>query len=232
VQCPRLESILHGLGCEAFELSQPYWDLLRSHKLVHSAEEEERRRFKLASAATPSGEFASKVSIVLQAAVRACELTRDTELRFVKGGDLQLQTLYDRAQKLFMVHERFATCGHATDALGLPFNLGVPDIVFHTCNKLFTDLTEQLPPDAFKEADGYTSVELHRRLQIRLAEQQLLNYFRLDAVQVSCDKSSIFKAEPSGSTPGPGSSAIHIQHHTRSCYEGMTDVLVAEEGKC
>ncbi|KAK3173866.1 hypothetical protein K4F52_010389, partial [Lecanicillium sp. MT-2017a] len=93
LDCPRLESILHGLGCEAFELSQPYWDLLRSHKLVHSAEEEERRRFKLASAATPSGEFAFKVSVVLQAAVRACQLTRHTELRFVKGGDLQLQTL-------------------------------------------------------------------------------------------------------------------------------------------
>ncbi|KAK3173992.1 hypothetical protein K4F52_010330 [Lecanicillium sp. MT-2017a] len=88
---------------------------------------------------------------------------------------------------------------------------------------------EQLPPDAFEEADGDASVDLQRKLQVRLAEQQMLNYFRLDAMKVSRDESSGFLAEPSAPTPWPSSTAIHIQHHSLFCCEQMKNVLTAED---
>ncbi|KAM3553302.1 hypothetical protein ARSEF4850_006982 [Beauveria asiatica] len=89
--CPRLNDILYGLGYEGLELSQPYWDILRRHGLLRTADEEQCAQFKLATPSSiPDDWFATRINTLLHAAMRACGLAEDTNFRFVQAGALDL----------------------------------------------------------------------------------------------------------------------------------------------
>ena len=83
-----------------------------------------------------------------------------------------------------MIHKRFASFEGAVEELGLPGGVKTSDIVFYTVNKLFTDALEQLPRYLFQREHNNKSTEWHLKLYARLAEQRLLNFFRLDAIQI------------------------------------------------
>lgn len=233
-QCSRLDDILYGLGYEGIELSQLYWDILRQHDFLRTADEEQRARFKLADPVSlPDDGFATRVNTLLQAAVRACGLARGIAFRFVRAGALDLHSLYVEDEKLFIIHERLVSKEGIADALGLPHNLRTADFLFHAVNRILTDLLEQLPADAFSMEGGPKPVEWQRRMHVRLAEQRFFDFSRLETIRVLAQH-----PEPTITTEwlpdlwAPGT-VIEIQCHTLSCAKGLQkNVLVAADGEC
>lgn len=209
--------------------------MLHEYNLIHSAEEEERERFKLADPIqTLSSDFSIRINTLLQAAVRACPLTNGTAIQFVEAGTLGLQTLYAHTERLLMIHGRFVSFEGAVEELGLPGGVKTSDVVFHTVNKLFTDALEQLPRYLFESEPSNKSTEWHVRLHMRLAEQRLLNFFRLDAIQIlTSSENSLMIAKWSETMAWPPDTTLEIQYHDLSrCAVGRQgNLLVAEDGK-
>ncbi len=184
---PRLDHIIQGLGCEGTELTNAYWAILRRHDLIHTAEEEEYRRFTAAppvTAAALESAFATSVQRLLCACVRACPKTNGIAINFVQAGQLHLQLFYSEEERLFRAHERWLSVRGAIDELGLPDDLMELDVVFHTVKRLFAEALEQMPREVFVEEDDVRTGEWRRKLEVSRAEQRLLNYLRMGNLRV------------------------------------------------
>lgn len=72
LQNPRLDHIIQGLGREPYKLTKTYWDIMRRHKLLRTAEEEEGLLFNAAPPATvPETAFSASVHRLFRACARA-----------------------------------------------------------------------------------------------------------------------------------------------------------------
>ncbi|KAL2132429.1 hypothetical protein VTI74DRAFT_3798 [Chaetomium olivicolor] len=231
---PRLDHIIQGLGCEGAELTNAYWTILRQRNLVHTAEEEEYRRFTAAppvTAAELDSAFAMLVRRLFSACVRACPKTNGIAVNFVKAGQLHLQLFYSEAERLLRVHDRWLSARGAIEELGLPDDLVEADIVFHTVKTLFADALEQLPREVFVE-DNSKTAEWRKKLEVSRAEQRLLNYWRMGDLIVD-------------TVPGPGlhlrwdvdprqsfDTSVEIQCHRASqCSHLWDSLLIAEDAR-
>lgn len=167
-------------------MTDSYWAILRRHNLIRTAEEEERRRFTTAppvAAAALETAFAKSVHRLLRACVHACPKTNGIAIQFVQAGQLHLQLFYSEAERSFRVHERWLSIDGAIEELGLPNDLLHVDAVFHAVKRLFADALEQLPCEVFVE-DGSRTAEWRRKLEVSCAEQRLLNYLRVEKLDV------------------------------------------------
>ncbi|GAB1315574.1 hypothetical protein MFIFM68171_05784 [Madurella fahalii] len=177
----RLDQIIQGLGYEGAELTDGYWAILRQYNLIRTAEEEEQRRFAAAPLVdVPESTFAKSVHRLLRACVRACPTTDGMAIRFVQAGQMRLQIVFSEAERLFLVHDRWLSVQDAVMELGLPDDLTEADITFHTVKRLFADALEQLPCSMFPQ-DSPMTADLQRKLDIKHAEQRLLNHHLLVA---------------------------------------------------
>ena len=226
-----MDRILQGLGREGYELSQPYWNLLRNYGLVRTAEEEEREQFQRTRAIEkPTEEFAIHVSSLLKAALRSCMVTRDVEICFVRAGTLQLQTIYAHNERLFMIHERFTDLDTAMYGLGLPNNFKFMDAVYHTSKKLFADAIEQLPEALFAKENSSCPTDWHRQLELRLVEQRLINFLRLNDIEVLAGHNFIRNSWAHSSLPSD--MVVEVQCHDASrCSLSKENVLIAADGE-
>ncbi|KAK3309069.1 uncharacterized protein B0T15DRAFT_483533 [Chaetomium strumarium] len=230
----RLDHIIQGLGCEGVQLADSYCAILRRHNLIRTAEEEEHRRFTTAppvAAAELETAFAKSVRRLLRACVHACSKTNGIAIQFVQAGQLHLQLFYSEAERLFRVHERWLSIGGAIEELGLPDNLLDVDAVFHTVKRLFADALEQLPCEVFVE-DGSRTAEWRRKLEVSCAEQRLLNYLRVENLDVKEIWSNgqlllSWKVDPRLDF----GTSVEIQCHSASrCLHLRDRLLTAEDG--
>ncbi|KAJ0120105.1 hypothetical protein J7T55_000958 [Diaporthe amygdali] len=170
----RLHYIIEGLGRDGFELHQRYWTLLRSHGLLWTAEEEEQRRFRAAPyVPVPETTFATSVSRLLRACIRACPQTTEMAMSFVQAGQLHLQLSFSEDEQLFRIHERWLRMDTAINELALDDDLEEINIVWYTVKSLFSDALEQLPRQWFVAEDKVKTSEWQRKLEILRAEQRL-----------------------------------------------------------
>jgi hypothetical protein len=180
---PRLNQIIQGLGCEGVGLTRQYWDLLRRHGLVRTAEEEEQRRFTTATPTlvglTTDPGFETSVCHLLRACMRACPQTNGMEIIFVEAGQLHLHLYFSKAERLFRIHNRWLCLDGARKELNLPDDLIKPDVVFHTVKLLFANALGQLPREAFLDEGNEKTPEWRKKLEIIGAEQRLLNHQRI-----------------------------------------------------
>jgi hypothetical protein len=234
LQNQRLRHIIQGLGCEGMELTTMYWNILRRHDLIHTAEEEERLRFTAAPpAVVPETSFATIVCRLLRACVRSFHKTNNMEIRFVQAGQLHLQLFYSEAERLFLIHERWLSIEGAIEELGLSDDLVEADVVFHTVKGLFADALEQLPREVFLEDANTRTAEWRRKLEMSRAEQRILNYLRM--VNVNID---IVKGRPelrlrwAVDYHWSVDTSLEIQCHRASrCSHLRDNLLIAEDGR-
>ena len=234
VQNPRLDHIIHGLGCEGVELTKMYWTLLRKQNLVRTAEDEEQRRFTAAPPTdVPQTTFAASVYRLIRACVRACPQTNGMAITFVKAGTLHLHLFFSEAERLFRIHERWLTPDGALTELGLPEDLTEADMIFHAVKRLFAEALEQLPRSAFLEEGDGREAEWRRKLEISLAEQRLLNYFRTWG-EVNTD---LFRTVPTWMVKWNAAAQMNRQnvevqcHRASRCSYLRDSLLIADDGK-
>lgn len=229
---PRLDHIIQGLGCEGVELTKTYWTILRRHKLVRTAEEEECRRFTAAASVTTAAlgsDFAKWVNRLLSACVRACSKTRGIAINFVQAGQLHLQLFYSEAERLLRVHERWLTLHGAIEELGLPDDLVETDVVFHTVKRLFADALDQLPRDLFVEEDKSRTEQWRRMWEVSRTEQRLLDYLRMGDLRVDTIPESLgLRLTWNVGCRQPG---VEIQcHRAAQCSHLMDGLLTSDDG--
>ncbi|KAK4450390.1 hypothetical protein QBC34DRAFT_461980 [Podospora aff. communis PSN243] len=173
----RLNDTIRGLGCEGVELAKEYWAVLVDHGVLHTAEEEEQRRFK----AAPSFAFPDNPSKLLLAIRRllcacmlACPQTNKISIRYVDAGQLLLHLVYDNsAAPTLLIHAGWLT--DPQEQLELPPSTTCSDIAFHAVKFLFREALKHLPAGDFADNSGSPhQPDEQRRLQITLAEQKLL----------------------------------------------------------
>lgn len=163
--------------------------------------------------------------------MRGCELTKDTTIRFVKAGALDLQSLYVEDKKLFLIHERSVSREGAADILGLPCEMITKDLAFHTVVKLFTDLLERLPANLFLTGNANKSIEWQRKSHVRLLEQRFLDHLRLELIRLSVNYQTGTVITEWPQHYWPLDTAIEIQYHSISCgRELQKRILVAADG--
>jgi hypothetical protein len=233
---PRLNQIIQGLGCEGVGLTRRYWDILRRHGLMHTAEEVEQRRFTTAPLTpvdrrTTSG-FATLVYSLLRACMRACPQTNGMEISFVQAGQLHLHLFFSKAEGLFRIHERWLCLDGARKELNLPDDLIEPDVVFHTVKLLFANALGQLPREAFFDEGNARTPEWRKKLEIIGAEQRLLNHQRIGKLTLD-----LMVGRPGlsvGWTVDPRlkvGDEVEIQcHRVSRCAHLRNSLLIAEDG--
>jgi hypothetical protein len=232
---PRLDQIIQGLGCEGVGLTKRYWDILRRHGLVRTAEEEEQRRFTTAPLTPPdrrtASGFATSVYRLLRACIRACPQTNGMEISFVQAGQLHLHLFFSKAEGLFRIHERWLCLDDARKELNLPDDLVEPDVVFHTVKLLFANALGQLSREAFFEAGNARTPEWRKESEIIGAEQRLLDHQRVGELTV---QSMI--GRPGFCVRAVGSrlkvdDEVEIQcHRVSRCAHLRDTLLIAEDG--
>lgn len=183
-------------------------------------------------AETPPTSFATSITRLLRACLRACPQTNHKAIKFVKAGQLHLHIFYSEPEALFSIHERWLTSAGAIQELGLAEDLIESDILFHAVKGLFADALEQLPRDQFQDEDDSRTGEWRRKLEISRSEQRLLNYLRIrDLVATpSVGLPSIQVAWPVDPRWNQ-EATVEIQcHNVSHCTSGRDDLLVAEDG--
>ncbi|CAK7215016.1 hypothetical protein SCUCBS95973_002332 [Sporothrix curviconia] len=188
---PRLMHVIQSLGCTGVQLTATYWYILRKYDLVHTAEDEELRRFTAAAEATiPDTAFATSLQRLLHACFRACPQTDGISLQFVEAQQLDLQLSYSEDECLFRINDRWLSAEGARAELDLVGMQSGADILYLAVKSLFADALEQLPLELFTvQDDGEHSQtqrtpERWRKLAISLAEQRLLNYLMVEKMSV------------------------------------------------
>ena len=187
-QNPRLDYIIRGLGYQGVELTEPYWDILRKHNLVRTAEEQESKLFKAAPGTdVPKTSFATGVCNLLGACLKACREVKDYTICFVQAKKLDLHIFLSEEEILFRIHDRWLTKKGAVNGLGLRGAMTEADLIYNAVRFLFADALKQLPLEVFTEVGGGYEDGTHdmtpvrrRKLQVNLAERRLLNYLRID----------------------------------------------------
>ncbi|CAK7240824.1 MAG: hypothetical protein STHCBS139747_002272 [Sporothrix thermara] len=185
---PRLDYIIRGLGYQGVELTEPYWDILRKHNLVRTAEEQESKLFKAAPGTdVPKTSFATGVCNLLGACLKACREVKDYTICFVQAKKLDLHIFLSEEEILFRIHDRWLTKKGAVNGLGLRGAMTEADLIYNAVRFLFADALKQLPLEVFTEVGGGYEDGTHdmtpvrrRKLQVNLAERRLLNYLRID----------------------------------------------------
>ncbi|KAF4985700.1 hypothetical protein FDECE_16375, partial [Fusarium decemcellulare] len=179
VKNPRLDKIIEGLGRTPFELQNTYWDILNTFNMVRSAEDEQRCRFLAADPLiVPEEDFAQQIDRLLRGILCTCPQTKDTELKFVKAGNLLLQTFYLEEERLIKVHERWLNLDETTKELGIPHSVSEIDVLFCAVTWLYNDILDQILIEKFSSNDGQPS-SWHRETQKNLAFQRLLEHSRV-----------------------------------------------------
>jgi hypothetical protein len=176
--------------------------------------------------------FATSIRRLFAACLRSCPQTNGMAIDFVQAGQLHLPLFFSKDERTLRVHERWLSIDGAIDELGLPKEWAEVNIVFHAVKRLFANALKQLPLDMFR-GDESRSAEGRRRLQIALAEQRLLNNWRLStglkvrAIQ-GCPDLLVRWAE---TTKFPMDLVIDVWCHEASQYSHVRDsLLISEDG--
>ncbi|KAL1905472.1 hypothetical protein Sste5344_008831 [Sporothrix stenoceras] len=190
----RLHDVISGLGREGVQLPKAYWDILRQHQLVRTADEEERRRFTSAPFAdVPETSFATSLCRLLNGCFRACTQMSGIDFVFVQAGQLSLHLYFsDDDDPHFRIHDRWLSLeGAATELCLSPQIQSQSDILFHAVKNLFSDAAAQVPFDApiFYDVEQQNiAPEKRRRQEVIHTEQRLLDYTRIQHLTIEPDQ--------------------------------------------
>ncbi|KAG6362559.1 hypothetical protein INS49_007651 [Diaporthe citri] len=173
---PRLRQAIEGIGRKPYEVSKKCWDILEKKNLVRTAEEEALRRFKDAKK-VPSLNISFGLSVyrLLQACIRACPQAPNTQVRFMRAGQLHIDVAISEDKRLLLVHELWLSMKDAVKELGLSGKMAEDKVVIFTVKNLFADVLQQLPRDAFQQERSVRSSEWHMKQEINRAEERLVN---------------------------------------------------------
>jgi hypothetical protein len=165
-------------------LTDRYWKLLHKHHLIHTAAEEEHKRFMTAPLAmTPDTAFATAINSHFSACLQACPYTKDMTAEFIQAGQLRLALFFASNEGKFRIHQRYLSLDNTVAELGLPQTVEDMDIKEHVLRQLMTEALYQLPLESFRasasNAQTLKTPEDIRDIQIRLAEQRLIESRRL-----------------------------------------------------
>ena len=228
-QNPALPAIIDGLGLQGEELSDAYWALLASFRLVRTADQEQKRRFERAElCSTRPSAFASWCDHLLQACIRGCSYTRGVCVRFVHAGGLSLHTLYADSERgrFLLVHADWLDPERGRQRLGLPTNVVESDLLFHAVRQLFSDAIDQVPASCF-DPEHVQSLASLRKWEKTRAEQRILEFLRLfREAHVSIRPSQIVIEHSVRLAPAPT-----YQLHRLSTCEALMQSLIASDGE-
>jgi hypothetical protein len=225
--------MIQGLGRESVELPDSYWSVLDKYKLIRTAEQEQRRRFLDAQVvAAPPTHFAQETSRLIRACLRSCPQTSDTSIQFVSAGLLSLQTSYVADERLSKIHERWLENDQATQELGLPTDLTEANVLFHSTKRIFADILDQVPLEAFGQGEAHSNI-WHKKRQLSHAEQRLLEYTQMKngfLLKQSITSHTSLRLEWSGNSSLSDNTIVDIQLHQESCH-ALRSHLIARDGR-
>ncbi|KAK4199869.1 hypothetical protein QBC40DRAFT_254598 [Triangularia verruculosa] len=179
----RFKLVVEGLGRTPVKLSRDYWEILTYYGFLHTAEEEEQRRFQRApvSRRELNSTFSKSIFRLLRASFRARPQTRNYKIEFVEAGQLSLHIYVYQRQSTIKVHDQWLKQAFAEKELGFEAEeLVEADLLFYAVGNLFQDALKQLPDSSFQgwSREG-RSPSWFRRQEVRRTDQRLLNYTRL-----------------------------------------------------
>ncbi|KAI9147985.1 hypothetical protein HJFPF1_11806 [Paramyrothecium foliicola] len=228
---PRLKQIINGLNREAFQLSEPYWKIMRQKPLLRTAVEEEQLRFQNAiPRPLPNTTFASAVSRLLRACLSACQQTQETTIEFIQAGELCLDLHFNQETRVLRIHERWLSCQWASGTIGLPDGTMEGDIVFHSVKKLFSEAIQQLPLSSFLSTGSVVEGEQQRNLEESRADQRLLEYLCFDKVaNINVSNSLSLTVEWSSGNRSTSDVKYQIQCHKAFYCSGLRNTTLTYE---
>ncbi|KAL8365390.1 hypothetical protein RB595_004273 [Gaeumannomyces hyphopodioides] len=232
----RHDHILKGLQREGVELKERYWKILREHRMVRTAEEEEQRLFKASPIVnvSPDNSFAEAVQRLLRSCLRVCKETKDVSPEFVKAGNLRLPLFYSSgswyggaaSEARLLVHDRYLSLDGASCEVCLDCDAAEEDVVFSTALDLFTGVISQL-----RSSDplGYQKTR-----EEGLIRRRLLDYQRMGSLKV---KTTVVRCSPGlrlewAALRSESDAVIEVQCHLASeCSDLRDTVLLAEDAR-
>lgn len=178
---PRLGQIIEGMGREPFKLTDKLWNILVQYRLVRTAEEEGQQRYEDAQPLTvPKTIFAISVNRLLRACLRACSQTSTMKVEFVDAGQTHLDLYVSKTEPLVRIHERWLSEFSALSELGLALDTVDTEAAGYTAKRLFSDVLEHLPREAFLRLDNPRLPDSHMKRQTHRAEKRLAEYQRIE----------------------------------------------------
>ncbi|KAK7429426.1 hypothetical protein QQZ08_004018 [Neonectria magnoliae] len=230
---PRLEKTIQGLGRQGVEVPNTYWAVLEKFNLVRTADQEQRRRFLSAEAATvPRQTFAEDVVRLLRASLQGCTQTSEIAVQFVRAEQLSLHTFYIEAEQLVKFHEKWLNKDASLQELGLPQNLVEGDVLFHVIKRLFSEVLDEVPDDRFDYDENPSNV-WHKKRVLSCAEQRLLDYGRIRnrlalTVGMATQRTSRMTLQWDGD-PCCDDSLVTVQLHAELTCSHLRDLLLAKD---
>ncbi|RYP62624.1 hypothetical protein DL769_007230 [Monosporascus sp. CRB-8-3] len=230
---PKFRHIVRGIGCQPMELQTSYWDLLSKAGFMHTAQEEERKRFQAAETVpVPEEPFPKEVDRLLRASLAACPQTEKMTVEFVKAGAIRLDPFYAGSLRIFKVHERWLTKAGALVELGLDTDVTLTDIISNTVKWLLTDALMQLPLRQFALGNEQQP-HWYRRQAVTQGGQRISEYIHVKRdlrVEVkryaTNDIVSVRWDSAAGWVPEAG---ICIEVHRESTCSALKKLLTSEQ---
>ncbi|KAK9769300.1 hypothetical protein SCAR479_14033 [Seiridium cardinale] len=175
----RLLQVIRGLRREGAQLEDSYWRILDTRNVVRTAEDEQAERF-LASMeiSIPETLFTNEVDRLLRSAFRSCHQTVGITIRCVRGGDMDLLSIYNREKDEVRIHESWFSKEDAAVELGLDLKIPETTMALHTAKHLFGDVLDQMPEELFPGSGNNTRKEPRDQEKVRI-EQRMLEYRQL-----------------------------------------------------
>ncbi|RYO82243.1 hypothetical protein DL762_006724 [Monosporascus cannonballus] len=232
---PRFEQAVRGIGCQPVELQTPYWNLLSEAGLMHTAQEEEHKRFQAAKTVlVPEEPFSKVVDRLLRASLAACLQTTGMTVEFVKAGAIRLDSCYARSRRILKVHDRWLTKEGALAELGLDTDVTLTDVTSSTVKWLFTDALMQLPLSRFALGNEQHPA-WHRRRAMTQGGQRISEYIRFKrdmVVEVKryATDDTVF-AQWNSATGWVPEADIRIEVHRESTCSALKKLLTSKQGE-
>ncbi|RYP13179.1 hypothetical protein DL765_007006 [Monosporascus sp. GIB2] len=232
---PRFDQVVRGIGCQSVALQRSYWNLLSEAGLVHTAQEEEQKRFQAAETVpVPEEPFPKAVDRLLRASLAACPQTASITVEFAKAGAIRLDSFYACSKQIFKVHDRWLTKAGALAELGLDTDVALTDIISSTVKWLLTDALMQLPLDWFAlGSEQYP--DWHRRRAMTQGGQRISEYIRIKhnlLVEVrryaTNDTISVLWDSATGWVP---EADIRIEVHRESTCSALKKLLTSKQAR-
>ncbi|RYP33945.1 hypothetical protein DL766_003217 [Monosporascus sp. MC13-8B] len=232
---PRFEQAVRGIGCQPVELQTPYWNLLSEAGLMHTAQEEEHKRFQAAKTVlVPEEPFSKVVDRLLRASLAACLQTTGMTVEFVKAGAIRLDSCYARSRRILKVHDRWLTKEGALAELGLDTDVTLTDVTSSTVKWLFTDALMQLPLSRFALGNEQHPA-WHRRRAMTQGGQRISEYIRFKrdmVVEVKryATDDTVF-VQWNSATGWVPEADIRIEVHRESTCSALKKLLTSKQGE-
>lgn len=225
------------MGRKPFELTDGLWEILVQYGLVHTAEEEGRQRYENApTTQVPNTSFATSMHRLLRACLRACPQTSTMSVEFVDAGEIYLDIFVSKAELLTRIHQRWLRMDFAIAELGLVGDVSEAETVALTVKRLFGDVLNHLPREAFRQPDNSRLPESLLKQEYHRAEQRLAKYQLTEAriIDTSNGENSDYAVKWAVNNSRQGDESkleIHF-HQVSTCAAFRLEHFIAADGMC